>query len=351
MKKLIILILSFSTTSLILAQDKGNYFYQPFSIYTNAGKVVIAGTVKTSLYTSKEESQSCADAHTSPECLVKELFKNMKTKNVKEIQNLYDTSFKPGDFKTQSDFLKNYNSIHFRSKFKIDHDIIVRYDFVGTGKPAPYFAAVKMEGSKFNLTENLNLSDPFNEIGAHSPYNLFDKKQEAVNVKGMTTFYFVHKENKIFYADNLPDEDYAALYLSFEFYQKNSISAEGQFLKQLQLAAQSPDSMLFKKMLAPKEEALLADPYFHNYYYDEIKKIFKYFSVAPLASLKLPDGKILYIQYTDEDNNSYIGSIILKQVTGKNFLTLRINNDVVNNILQNVYIRQAIYSYMQTVSP
>src|SRR5438270_4099530 len=224
---------AFLTVMLILSmngfsQDNSQYFYKPYPIYKAHGQLVLAGSVNTYVYNKyygKDiQKENYNDAHAKPEYLVYELFKSMKNKDVTAVGKLYDKTFNQDDFSgsRMGDQLKDYIDIRFRSKFRSGDLTIVRYDFVSADgkKVFPFFASVKkMEGGYF-LTTEINVSDPFNMIGSFSPDNLFNKASESVSTKGMTSLYFVRKEGKILLAGGLPDEDYAALFLRFDVYDK-----------------------------------------------------------------------------------------------------------------------------------
>jgi len=354
MKKNILIAIILFAGYCCYSQTEGNYLNKPFSIYSSSGKLIIAGGLSTYVYSNyygkdvKRETYS--DPHLKPEYLVYELFKNMKVENLNAIDKLYDTSFRKKNFDADQmkERLKNYTDIKFISKFKTGDMIVVRYDFVSAGKEYAYFAVVKNIEGKFYLTSEINLSDPFNVVGSLSPYNLFNKPGAALNTSNMTPFYFVEKENKIFFTNQLPNEDHTALYLAFDFYDNNSSAAEIDFMKQLQEAAQSIDPVEIKNLLAKDELASLSDPYFKNYFYEDIKKVFKNYSViSPLASIKTDDGRILYFRYSAPGQSSGIASILLKRSGDRYYLSLRMTDGDVNNILQNVYIREAIHNYFK----
>ena len=337
----------------IIAQDN-NFSYKPFPVYTNAGKVVIAGDVNSFVYSNYYGKdvlkEKYSDAHSRPEYLVYELFKLMKTKNVAAIGKLYDTTFNKKNFSgnRMSDSLKNYSDIKFISKFRSGELQVIRYDFISSTSDYPYFAVMKKTGNKYNLTSDINVSDPFNLVGSFSPNNLpGTTAPAAVNTNGMTALYFVRNQGKIFFANGLPSEDYTAVYLGLDFYSGNS-GAESDFLKKMQKAAGGNDADALKKMIATEDQPLLDQTYFNSYFYSEIQKIFKnYSSISALASIPVAGGKLLYFKYSGVGEGSYIGSIILKETSGKYQLALRLTDDDVSNVLQNVYIREAIYEYLK----
>jgi len=354
MKKNILIAIILFTGYCCYSQTEVNYLNKPFPIYSSSGRVIIAGGLDTYVYSNyygkdvKKETYS--DPHTKPEYLVYELFKNMKVENLNAIDKLYDTSFRKKNFNTDQmkEMLRDYNDIKFISKFKTGDMIIVRYDFVSTGKAYAYFAAVKNIEGKFYLTSEINLSDPFNVVGSLSPYNLLNQLGATLNTSKMTPFYFVEKENKIFFTNQLPNEDHTVLYLAFDFYDNNSSAAEIDFIKQLQEAARSIDPVEIKSLLAKDELASLSDPYFKEYFYEEIKKIFKNYSlISPLASLKTNDGRIVYFRYSAPGQSAGVASVLLKRSADKYYLSLKMTDGDVNNILQNVYIRESIHNYFK----
>lgn len=352
MKKFIFIIAAFFICILVHSQDNSKYFYEPFSIYKTNGQTVIAGNVNAFVYSNYSgknvQKEIYADPHTKPEYLVYELFKQMKKKNLDEVGKLYDASFDKKNFdgNNMAEKTKNYTDIKFVSKFRSGDLMIVRYDFIGAAKNFPFFAAIRNNNGKYFLTTEINVSDPFNTIGSVSPNNLKGKKEEPVNTKNMTPFYFVRKENKILFTNQTPSDDYAALYLAFEFYNPVSSAPEIDFLKKLQKTA-STDSALLKTFIAPDQLPLLSSDYYGTYFYAEIKKIFRnYPIILPMGSLKINDGKIIYFKFgTQDETPLHVASVILKNVSGKYYLGLRITNDGINNILWNVYIREAIYDF------
>ncbi|HYM94415.1 MAG TPA: hypothetical protein VET23_09775 [Chitinophagaceae bacterium] len=352
MQKYICTILIFFFTASIYSQDNSKYFYEPFPVYKSDGQVVIAGNVNAFVYSNyygkNVQSEGYTDPHVKPECLVYELFTEMKNKNLDAIGKLYDTSYDKKNFdgNRMADMMKNYTDIKFVSKFRSGDRVIVRYDFVSAGKKFPFFAALRNNGGKYFLTTQINVSEPFNVIGSFSPNNLFEKKEDKVNIKNMTPFYFVNKGNKVLFTNQTPPEDYSALYFSFEFYNQFSHSPEIDFLKALQKTAVS-DSARLKIFIAPDQLSLLSSDYYGPYFYAEIKKIFRDYSIIiPLGSLKINDGKILYFKIGNPDETPlHVVSVILKKEGGRYYLGLRITDDNINNILWNVYIREAIYDF------
>jgi len=353
MKKYIFSAITILAAFSLFAQDNSQYFYKPYSIFSSAGQVILAGDLNTSVYSSyygkDVNNEGYSNPHLRPEYLVYELFRNMKIKDIDGIGKLYDTSFRRKSFdgNRMAAALKDYTDIKFVSKFKSGDLIIVRYNFVSPRNEYPYFASIRETGNRYYLTMDINISDPFNAIGSFSPYNLPAKPGEAVNTKNMTPFYFINKDSKTFFSNELPQVDHSALYVAFEFYNANTSSRETDFINQMLSAAQSGDSLKLKSFIAANEVSRLSDAYFSNYYYAEIKKIFTYSSVSPVAAIKTNEGKVLYFKYSINGQSSYIASIILKESAGRYYLSFRVNNDDINNVLQNNYIREAIYDYLQ----
>jgi hypothetical protein len=352
MSKYIITFLLCSLTCATIAQDNNRFSYKPFSIYKSLGQVVIAGNVNTHVYKDyygkNVAGESYSDAHARPEYLVYELFKNMKSKNINAIAGLYDSSFRPAAFdaNNMTEFVKDYSDIKFASKFRSGDNTVVRYDFYASqNKRYPYFAMVREMDGKFFLTMDINISDPFNLVGSYSPNNLFEKAEENINTKNLTAFYFVRKDSKVFFTPEQPNEDYAAIYFAFEYF-NNAKTPESDFLQELQQVARSGDSVKLKSMIVASDLSLLSDPYYANYYYGEIKKIFMgYPNITPVAALKTSDGKILYFRFSNNDQSSFIASVILKQVNRKYYLALKMTNDDLTNILQNVYVRETLINH------
>ena len=336
------------------AQPKGSFFYKPYPIFKAHNATIIAGSVNTFTYTDYygKNVQTDAAVHSSAERLVLELFNDMKKGDVDAVSSLYDTSFQRKEFdgSRMMDKLKKYNEIRFRSKFRTGSLIIIRYDFISTDSKDiyPYFAVVQNAGDNYFLTTNINITDPFTVAGSFSPYNLYEKAAEQVNINKMTPFYFVNKDGKVFYTNDLPGEDYTAVYLLFDFYNNTHVFPQTAFIKQLQKTAQNNDTVKLKSMLVKEDAGRLDDSYFGNYYYDEILKIFKYYpTITPLASIKTNEGLVLYFSYASEQMPAQVASLILKQ-SGNNWsLSLHLSDDAINNVLQNIYIRQAINDYFK----
>ena len=334
--------------------NNSNFIYSPFTIANSSQHVTIAGDVNTMVYSNyygkDVQKEKYINPHAKPEYLVYELFKSMKARNVDAIGKLYDTSFnrKAFDVTRMGNSLKSYTDIKFLSKFRTGDVVVIRYNFISTTDEYAYFATIRKIDGEFYLTMDLNIADPFNLVGSLSPNNLFNRPAETVNTVNMTPFYFVTREKRVFFTNQLPQEDYSALYFAFEFYNETSSSPEIDFVRQLQKAAQSEDSTRFKALLATNDLPLLADPYFGNYYYAEIKKIFSNFQlISPLASIRTGEGKLLYLRYSNSGQSSNVASIILKELNGKYLLSLRITDNQISNILQNNYVREAIYDYFK----
>ncbi|MFI5185772.1 MAG: hypothetical protein ACHQF0_03560 [Chitinophagales bacterium] len=354
MKKYLITAIIVFVTTLLHSQDNNNYTYKPFPIYKSPSQVIIAGDLNTFVYSNyygkDVQKQGYTDPHSKPEYLVYELFRDMKIKDVEGINKLYDTSFKKDYFDDNSmiSVLKGYTDIKFISKFKSGYQVIIRYNFVSTQKEYPYFAAITGTEGNYYLTLNINISAPVNIIGSYSPFNLFDKPAETVNTATMTPFYFVNKENKIFYTNELPGEDYSAVYVAFDFPNEKNAPANMSFIQQLQNTAQAEDSAKMESLIDKTDLPLLAKSVFSDYVYKEIRKIFRnYPLISPMASIKTNEGRVLYFKYADEGESANIGCIIIRELQGRQYLSLKINNDDINNVLQNAYIREAIYDYFK----
>jgi len=149
----------------------------------------------------------------------------------------------------------------------------------------------------------------------------------------------------------VPDQSYSALYLAFDFSNRMGNSQEAEFLKNLQKTAQT-DSALLKTFIAPDQQSLLSSEYYSRYFYSEIKKIFgNYSTILPLATVKINDGKILYFKFgSTGESHLHVASIIMKKSGDKYYLGLRSTDDDINNILWNIYIREAIYDYFNQKS-
>ena len=341
------------------SQESSKYFYKPYPIYKAHGQLVLAGSVNTFVYTSyygkDVQKEGYSDPHAKPEYLISELFKSMKNKDVTAVGKLYDSTFNKDNFSgdRMGDKLKDYSDIRFRSKFRSNDLTIVRYDFVSADgkKVFPFFATVSKQDGGYFLTTDINVSDPFNMIGSFSPDVLFEKAPESISTNGMIPLYFVSKGGKVLLASGMPDEDYTAVYLGFEFYNKGGVpAAESLLLKQLKTAAESGDTAKMRSLTVAADLPLLKQDFFSNYFYAEIMKIFRGYSVTPLGALQTNEEKVLYFKYQDTLNTAF-ASIILKKKNDKYYLALRTTDDTVNNILRDVYIREAIIDYFKTKYP
>ncbi len=337
------------------AQESSKYFYKPFPIYETGGNLIAAGDIKTFVYSDyygkNIEKEKYNDVHSKPEYLIYELFKLMKSNNINAISKLYDTTFRSNQFNANliKSILNGYDDIKFVSKFKSGNYMIVRYNFVSAKKQYPYFAAIHVSTDGFYLTSELNLSDPFNMVGSLSPNNLPGKIAKNVVTNNMTPFYFVNRNSGISFTNQVPPEDYTAVYLAFNYYAANSNSSpEFKFIQKLQKIATSSDSANFKNQIISSDQHLLSNSYYGNYYYQELIKIFRNFStITPFASVKINGGKLLYIKYNNEGQSALISSIIINEQNGAYALALNITDDKIKNILQNVYIREAILDYLK----
>ena len=355
MSKHLITAIVLFVNSLVYAQTNNEkYFYKPFPIYKCRGEVVIAGDLNSFVYSnyfgSDVKKEGYTDPHSKPEFLVYELFKNMKNRDIPGINRLYDFSFNKDLFDPHqmAAMLANYSDIKFISKFRSGNLMIIRYDFISSGKQYASFAAIKNIQGKYYLTMDLNISDPFNLVGSSSPYNLFERKEETLNVKNMTPFYFIGMEKKIFFSNDMPQQDYSVVYFSFDFFNKKEYSPEFDFIAQLQKAARSADPAQLTNMVAKDNLSLLSDSYFSNHFYYEIKKIFQeYSAITPLAAIKTDKGKIIYLKYSNPGQSENITSIIINQSDYGYKLAFQIKNDDVNSILQNVYVKEALYDYFK----
>lgn len=335
---------------------KDKEFYKPYAVSKVQGKTVIAAEVKTILYNNYLGSDVAAekhtDAHAKPEYLVYELFKAMKNGDLGSISKLYDSSFHASAFDANrmETMTRAYTDIKFVSKFFNGDKLIVRYDLFSSASSYPYFAAVVRQSNQYYLTTDINLSDPFNVAGSYSPYNLFDKGSEAVPVRGMTPFYFVNRDNGVFSASQKPPEDYTCIYFAFEYYKKNASGTEIGFIKKIQTSVQK-DSSSLSAFLAAKDLPLLNQTYYSSLF-GEIMDIFRSGkTIVPLAVLKTTEASIVYFRYFIEGNNSYIGSVIIKEISGKTYLSLRLTDPDVSNLLLNVYVREAVQNFMQHKEP
>jgi len=208
---------------------------------------------------------------------------------------------------------------------------------------------IRIVESKHYLVTGINFSDPFNLIGALSPYNFFEKPGRVIATKNMVPFYFVQKDNKIFFTNETPTENYSALYLALESIKKQS-GPEVDFLKKIVSLAQAENNEALNALVAPEERKSLEN-YFTNYQYERLVKLFQDFpEVTAIASLNTEEGKIIYFRYSDLPGRTGISSLILKKTSGKYCLSFTVKNKDVNNILQNDYVREAIFNYFRKQS-
>jgi hypothetical protein len=353
MKKYISACLACITFISVFSQDKDKYVYKPFPIYRTASQVVIAGDVSTFMYTNymgKDVKKiNYTDAHATPEYLIYDLFKAMKAGNVDAMKDLYDTTYKKEKFNAGqiSTFMKSYTDIQFVSKFRSGDLTVVRYNFIGGGDPYEYFAMVQQVAGKYYLTTNINLSEPFNVIGSLSPSNLTQKTEKAFTTGSMTAFYFIRKDDKIFFTNELPADEYSAVYLSMEKFSDNASSPEKDFMQQLQQAAKTSDAEL-RNMLSKDDQKIVSTEYYGNYFMGEIKKVFaNYSSITPIAAIPTEEGKIVYFKYANPGESAHLSSVILRKENSKYSLSLKVKNDDLNNVLQNNYVKEAVQSYLQ----
>ena len=356
MKKYIAACIACIIFTAVHAQDNDKYAYKPFSIYRTSAQVVIAGDLKTFVYANYTGNDvkrlNYTDAHAKPEYLVYELFKVMKNKNVDALKDLYDTSYRKEKFdaKQIETFMKDYSDIRFISKFRSGNLTIVRYNFTGAGNAIyPYFAIVQQYGTKYYLTTHINLSEPFNVIGSLSPSNLTQKTENAVATNNMTAFYFVRNADTVSFTTEKPSEEYSAIYLSIEKLSAGAGSPEKDFLEQLRNAAKITDETALKNMLSKDDQALLLkSEMYNNYFLKGIRKLFNNFQeVVPVAVIATDEGKIVYFKYSNPGENKHVSSVVLKKENNRYTLSLKIGNDDLNNVLQNLYVREALLQYLE----
>ena len=344
----------FIHTGIHAQDDYSVFFYKAFPIYKSGSKTVIAGNVNSFLYSDyygkNIKNERYTDVHSRPEYLVYEQFNAMKIKNITALGKLYDSSFDKSYFDgdAMASMMRRYDDVKFQSKFRCGSLIVIRYDFVSAGNVYPYFAFVKMIGKKYYLSLNFEIANPMNMVGTFSPYNKLKKAAEKVDTSSMTPFYFINKENKIFFTNQLPEVDYVAVYIAFDFYKKNGNSPEGDFIIGLQKAARAGDSATYKKMIAANDLPLLNDPLYLEYF----KNLFRVFAnnqfISPAALVNAGD-KILYFKYADSVQNPHMAMIVLKESDGKPYLSFTITDSVVKQVLQNVYVQDAIEEYLKKI--
>lgn len=348
MKKLIFIIIVFCG-SVIAQVNNSDFFHKPYSIYENSTAPVIAGSVFTYLYdeafNKSIKKEFYSDPHSKPEYLVVELFKVIKGKSNFRISDLYDTTFDPtaGD-ELSANFVSGYDEIRFKSKFRSGSITVIRYDFVSSSDSYAYFAAIQESGGKYYLTTEVNLSDPFNLIGSYSPFNLKDAKNKDVNTEGMTPFYFVNKDGKVFYTAEMPPDDYSVLYLGLEFYDEASNSRENSFLNKIHDA--SKDSLSMKKLVSPDQLILLENEYY-RYYFSEITKVFRSSSkIETSAFLRINGGLIAYIKAYKSDFSYNIYALNILDKNGEYFVSLKITDEEIKSILNNPYVKEAVILFL-----
>lgn len=350
MNKIILTAFVLFTGSFVSAQVFSN---AAFPVYSYAGKSVIAGSVPAFVYTNYTgedvKKENYTDVHAKPEYEVYALFRALKSGDMNAVAGLYGPYYHKKDFNAAGmSVLKKYDDVQFLSKFRSGHITVIRYNFTrSSGRPYPYFAVLKDTAGRWFLTPEINLSDPFNIIGSYSPANLFAKPEEKTSTAGMTPLYFVRKDEKVFYADKQPPEDYTAVYLALDFSVSKGASREKDFMEKLRKAAVSRDTSLIISMLTKEDAALLKDPYYHSFIFAELRRIFLSYSVIPLATLAAENTKVLWFSYAAENEGNGISSLILKDSPGGYSLALRYPDDVLQNILQDVYIREAIMDFLK----
>lgn len=333
---------------------RGDFAYKPFVISRAGNQVVLAGDVHTVVYPEyfgrDVRREANPDAHARPETLVYAIFMAMKAGDITGLGKLCDSTFDRKNFSTAhlSAIVKDYDDIRFRSKFSCGDLIIVRYDLVSANKTFAYFAPVRVMRGGYYLTMGLNLSDPFNLLGSLSPDNVFERPEENVSIEGMTPFYFVHKDGKILFTNDTPPDEYTALYIAFESYLKVTYSAEIDFVRRVQRAAKSSDTLELRRLIAPDQVNLLSDSNFSSYYYNQLRKVFGTFSViTPMEGIRTGDGRIIYFSYADSGTSANVASVVLKTVGGRYYLAFRTADADLTSVLQNAYVREAIMDFMR----
>ena len=353
MKKFI-LIYCILSISIFAQEDNSLFKNEPYSIIKNSDKIIIAGGVNTFIYNnyygSNVRTDNYSDPHIKPEYLVYEFFKAIKSDDISKLKDLFDSSYKESS--NQNDEmkkLKNFDDIKFHSKFKISDLLVIRYNFVSSKDDYPYFAVVRKINNKYHLTASFNISDPFHIIGSLSPYNYFDKSGEIIDINNFVPFYFVENEDKIYYSNEMPSEDWAGLYINFNFYSSNDTNnQEIDFINKIHEVSLLNDSAKIIELVYPEHRTLLEDKYFKSYLLDEVMKIFRYSTkIIPLAGVNSGDGLVIYLKIFNNENSSNIYSLIFKQESGNYYISLKYSDDTLYDILENVYIKQAIYDYFQ----
>jgi hypothetical protein len=185
-------------------------------------------------------------------------------------------------------------------------------------------------------------------ISSLSPFNLFERAADVVDISHMTAFYFIDKEGKIFFTTEPPTENHTTLYLGMTNYNEQSKGPELDLLKKIKSTAMFNDSMAMNKLIIRSEQSLLSDPSYAEYIHEDLVKIFKNYSeISPLASIETGDGKIVYFKFSNAGETPTVGSILFRKWGNQWFISMRRTYGDMNNILQNSYVREALYNYFK----
>jgi hypothetical protein len=101
-------------------------------------------------------------------------------------------------------------------------------------------------------------------------------------------------------------------------------------------------------MLSAEAQAMVRSENYGNYFMGEIRKVFSGFSeIRPLAAIPTSEGKVVYFRYSNPGESVHISSVIMKKENNRNLLSLKVKDDGLDNLLQNLYVKEALRNYLQ----
>jgi len=327
------------------------YFYKPYPIHQFNGKTILAGDVKTFIYSHSfykvDKKTKIQNPYANPENLILTLFQDIRIQKLNLIPKLFDSTYHRSESKDQRllNLGKAYDGIRFIHKFQTGDITYVKYDFTTDKKYNPYFALVRNESKPFYLSQAINLSEPLNLIGSLSPLNFHNKLEANVDTSKMVAFYYVRKEGRWVFTNQFPLVDHTTLFVSFNFI-KPAINPFADFIEKVKLAAQSLDSTRLIKMVEKDQIPLLEKKDFKNEL-SGIRKIFKNYEIIPLASINTAEGRILYFRfYNPQYHIKGLTSMVVSNNLKGPTIKLIIQNQALNNVLTNTYVDESIKDYL-----
>ncbi|MBS1495206.1 MAG: hypothetical protein JST55_16995 [Bacteroidetes bacterium] len=356
MKKILLLIIVFTSFNLYSQNLNIELNSLPFTILTDVNEPVLGASVTTGVYSAGlglnlESIIGTDNTFTKPEALILADFKAKKNRDKTAMLSLYDDESKlMADSKTDIDkaaeAYKDFKDFELISQNSVGDFLRIRYNLIrNSGGFSPWVAMIRKTNGRYYLTETVPLTGLFILTSSSHPNNNSTAPYVPLETSGMEKLNFVSEgfSDKQGYSD-AKEKNIEVFFKCI----KDGSSSRFSILNDMKNALLTGDKDKYLNTWNAEERKMLAgnDNFESNFnlqkdFYNRVKEI------IPMGYLQTNDESVLFFKVKIDETTSVYQAIPVININGKYFLKSALSNYYGWAIINHPLVKAGIFNFLE----